>query len=144
MISLNHFKTPLTISLHNPISKLLHFQHLKPPKPSPFLPSNLPNLRTPPIHHKTFTPGDKVQTPLIQNPPIHYLYPDPHTHVFIDNQTFQQTQLPPHYLQYQLNFLKPNIQLQIHSYQNQTLPLQLPKTLQLTLTQTQPPIKPHT
>ncbi|WP_398573827.1 hypothetical protein [Staphylococcus epidermidis] len=49
---------------------------------------------------------------------MQYLYPHPHNHLFIHNHTFHQIQLPPHYLKHQLNYLKPNIQLQLQSYQS--------------------------
>ncbi len=45
MISVNDFKTGLTISVHNAIWKVIDFQHVK-PKGSAFVRSKLRNLRT--------------------------------------------------------------------------------------------------
>ncbi|MDT4060250.1 elongation factor P, partial [Staphylococcus aureus] len=46
MISVNDFKTGLTISVDNAIWKVIDFQHVKPGKGSAFVRSKLRNLRT--------------------------------------------------------------------------------------------------
>ena len=50
MISVNDFKTGLTISVDNGIWKVIDFQHVKPGKGSAFVRSKLRNLRTGAIH----------------------------------------------------------------------------------------------
>ena len=45
MISVNDFKTGLTISVDNAIWKVIDFQHVKPGKGSAFVRSKLRNLR---------------------------------------------------------------------------------------------------
>ena len=128
MISVNDFKTGLTISVDNGIWKVLDFQHVKPGKGSAFVRSKLRNLRTGAIQEKTFRGGEKVETALIENRRMQYLYADGDTHVFMDNQTFEQTELPADYLEYELNFLG----------------VELPKTVELTVTETEPGIKGDT
>ncbi|RAV23501.1 elongation factor P, partial [Staphylococcus warneri] len=71
-------------------------------------------------------------------------YADGDTHVFMDNQTFEQTELPADYLEYELNFLKANMEVQIQSYENETLGVELPKTVELTVTETEPGIEGDT
>ncbi len=52
MISVNDFKTGLTISVDNGIWKVIDFQHVKPGKGSAFVRSKLRNLRTGAIQEK--------------------------------------------------------------------------------------------
>lgn len=52
MISVNDFKTGLTISVDNAIWKVIDFQHVKPGKGSAFVRSKLRNLRTGAIQEK--------------------------------------------------------------------------------------------
>lgn len=54
MISVNDFKTGLTISVDNGIWKVIDFQHVKPGKGSAFVRSKLRNLRTGAIQEKNF------------------------------------------------------------------------------------------
>jgi len=66
MISVNDFKTGLTISVDNGIWKVLDFQHVKPGKGAAFVRSKLRNLRTGAIQEKTFRGGEKVETAMIE------------------------------------------------------------------------------
>ena len=57
MISVNDFKTGLTISVDNGIWKVIDFQHVKPGKGSAFVRSKLRNFRR--YSRKTFRAGEK-------------------------------------------------------------------------------------
>ena len=74
MISVNDFKTGLTISVDNGIWKVIDFQHVKPGKGSAFVRSKLRNLRTGAIQEKTFRVGEKVEQAMIENRRMQYLY----------------------------------------------------------------------
>ena len=74
MISVNDFKTGLTISVDNGIWKVIDFQHVKPGKGSAFVRSKLRNLRTGAIQEKTFRAGEKVEQAMIENRRMQYLY----------------------------------------------------------------------
>ncbi|EUJ51192.1 elongation factor P [Listeria rocourtiae FSL F6-920] len=52
MISVNDFKTGLTIEVDNGIWRVLDFQHVKPGKGAAFVRSKLRNLRTGAIQEK--------------------------------------------------------------------------------------------
>lgn len=106
MISVNDFKTGLTISVDNGIWKVIEFQHVKPGKGSAFVRSKLRNLRTGAIQEKTFRAGEKVEPAMIENRRMQYLYADGDNHVFMDNESFEQTELTTSYLEHELNSLK--------------------------------------
>ena len=60
MISVNDFKTGLTISVDNGIWKVIDFQHVKPGKGSAFVRSKLRNLRTGAIQRRHLELGKKL------------------------------------------------------------------------------------
>ena len=60
MISVNDFKTGLTISVDNGIWKVIDFQHVKPGKGSAFVRSKLRNLRTGAIQEKHLEQAKKL------------------------------------------------------------------------------------
>ncbi|QLK86088.1 elongation factor P [Staphylococcus sp. 17KM0847] len=144
MISVNDFKTGLTISVDNGIWKVLEFQHVKPGKGSAFVRSKLRNLRTGAIQEKTFRAGEKVEPAMIENRRMQYLYADGDNHVFMDNETFEQTELTTAYLEHELKFLKANMDVQIQTYEGETIGVELPKTVELEVTETEPGIKGDT
>ena len=144
IISVNDFKTGLTISVDNGIWKVIDFQHVKPGKGSAFVRSKLRNLRTGAIQEKTFRAGEKVEQAMIENRRMQYLYADGDNHVFMDNETFDQIELPGDYLKDELNYLKANMEVQVQSYESEVIGVELPKTVELEVTETEPGIKGDT
>ena len=61
MISVNDFRTGLTIAVDNGLWQVLDFQHVKPGKGAAFVRSKLRNLRTGSVQEKTFRAGEKVE-----------------------------------------------------------------------------------
>ena len=78
---------------------------------------------------------------MIENRRMQYLYADGDNHVFMDNETFDQTELSGDYLKDELNYLKANMEVQIQSYEGETIGVELPKTVELVVTETEPGIK---
>lgn len=115
MISVNDFKTGLTIKVDNGIWKVMDFQHVKPGKGAAFVRSKLRNLRTGAIQEKTFRAGEKVEKAQIDNRRMQYLYANGDGHVFMDNETYDQLELPGDKLEYELKFIKENMEVQIQS-----------------------------
>ncbi|GGB04969.1 elongation factor P [Macrococcus hajekii] len=144
MISVNDFKTGLTIEVDNGIWRVLEFQHVKPGKGAAFVRSKLRNLRTGAIQEKTFRAGEKVGKAQIDNRRMQYLYASGDSHVFMDTETYDQTELPEANLEHELKFLKENMEVHIQSYEGETLGVELPNTVTLEVTETEPGIKGDT
>ena len=74
MISVNDFKTGLTIEVDNGIWQVMDFQHVKPGKGAAFVRSKLLNLRNGNIQEKTFRAGEKVGRAHIENRRMQVIY----------------------------------------------------------------------
>ncbi len=144
MISVNDFKTGLTIEVDGDIWRVLDFQHVKPGKGAAFVRSKLRNLRTGAIQEKTFRAGEKVERAQIDNRPMQYLYASGDSHVFMDTETYEQVELSSKQIEYELNFLKENMEVHIIMFQGETLGVELPKTVELEVIDTEPGIKGDT
>lgn len=144
MISVNDFKTGLTIKVENGIWKVLDFQHVKPGKGAAFVRSKLRNLRTGAIQEKTFRAGEKVEKAQIDNRRMQYLYANGDSHVFMDNETYDQLELPEESLEYELKFIKENMEVHIQTYDGETIGIELTNTVTLQVTETEPGIKGDT
>lgn len=144
MISVNDFKTGLTVEVDNGIWRVLEFQHVKPGKGAAFVRSKLRNLRTGAIQEKTFRAGEKVGKAQIDNKRMQYLYADGDSHVFMDTETYEQLELPASILEHELKFLKENMDVHIQMYEAETLGVELPNTVSLKVTETEPGIKGDT
>lgn len=62
----------------------------------------------------------------------------------MDNETFDQIELPGDYLKDELNYLKANMEVQVQSYESEVIGVELPKTVELEVTETEPGIKGDT
>ncbi|KIL45957.1 MULTISPECIES: elongation factor P [Jeotgalibacillus] len=144
MISVNDFKTGLTVEVDGSIWRVIDFQHVKPGKGAAFVRSKLRNLRTGAIQEKTFRAGEKVAKAQIDNRKMQYLYANGDMHVFMDNETYDQIEIPASQIEYELKFLKENMEVQIMMYQTETLGVELPNTVELKVIATEPGIKGDT
>jgi elongation factor P len=144
MISVNDFKTGLTIELDNGIWQVVEFQHVKPGKGAAFVRSKLRNLRNGNIQEKTFRAGEKVQKALVETRRMQYLYESGGEYTFMDNETYDQIGLSEERLEYELNYLIENMEVQIVSYKGETIGIQLPNTVELEVIETDPGIRGDT
>ncbi|MCM3002435.1 elongation factor P [Priestia koreensis] len=144
MISVNDFRTGLTIEVDNGIWRVVEFQHVKPGKGAAFVRSKLRNLRTGAIQEKTFRAGEKVAKAQIENRQMQYLYANGDQHVFMDTESYEQLELPGNQIEYELKFLLANMSVHIMMFQGETLGVELPNTVELKVAETEPGIKGDT
>ena len=144
MISVNDFRTGLTIVVDGQLYRVLDFQHVKPGKGAAFVRSKLRNLRNGSVNEKTFRAGEKVEKAQIDNRKMQYLYAQGEEHVFMDLESYEQTELSSAAIEYELKFLKENMEVHIQSYQGEMLGVELPNTVTLEVTETEPGIKGDT
>lgn len=144
MISVNDFRTGLTIEVDGGIWQVIEFQHVKPGKGAAFVRSKLRNLRTGTVQEKTFRAGEKVAKARIENRRMQYLYASGDVHTFMDNETYEQIELTSAQIEYELKFLKENMEVHIMSFQGETLGVELPNTVELKVVETEPGVKGDT
>ncbi|WP_068671907.1 elongation factor P [Oceanobacillus sp. Castelsardo] len=144
MISVNEFKTGLTIKVDGDILQVIEFQHVKPGKGAAFVRSKLRNLRNGNIQEKTFRGGEKVDTAHIDNNKMQYLYASGNTHAFMNTNTYEQIEIPSEQIEYQLKFIKENMEVNVISYEGEILGVDLPNNVELEVVETEPGIKGDT
>ncbi|MFD3447777.1 elongation factor P [Microbacteriaceae bacterium 4G12] len=144
MISVNDFRTGVTIETDGGIWQVLEFQHVKPGKGAAFVRSKLRNLRTGSVQEKTFRAGEKVAKARIENNRMQYLYASGDAHVFMDNESYEQIELPSKQIERELKFLKENMEVFIMTFQGEVLGVELPNTVELKVAETEPGIKGDT
>jgi len=144
VISVNDFKTGLTVEVDGDIFTVLDFQHVKPGKGAAFVRSKLKNLRNGNTVEKTFRAGETIGRAMIENRDVQYLYASGQDHVFMDNETYDQFSLSEDQLKWELNFLKENMNVKIVSYQGEILGINLPNSVELRVVETEPGIKGNT
>lgn len=144
MISVNDFKTGLTIEVDNGLWQVIDFQHVKPGKGAAFVRSKLRNLRNGSIQERTFRAGEKVAKARIEHKKMQYLYSDGQQYVFMDSETYEQIALNEEMITRELLYLKENMEITIISHEEEILGVELPNTVVLSVAETDPGIKGDT
>ncbi|TWT26130.1 elongation factor P [Planomicrobium sp. CPCC 101110] len=144
MISVNDFKTGVTIEVDNGIWRVMEFQHVKPGKGAAFVRTKLRNLRTGSVTEKTFRAGEKVAKAQIDNRKMQYLYASGDAHAFMDTETYDQIEIPEKNIEYELKFLQENMEVQVIQFQGEVLGVELPNSVVLEVVETDPGIKGDT
>ncbi|MBM6613360.1 elongation factor P [Desemzia sp. RIT804] len=144
MISVNDFKTGLTIEVDGGLWRVIDFQHVKPGKGAAFVRSKLKNLRTGAMQEKTFRAGEKVGKAQINNRRMQYLYENSGSHVFMDTENYEQIELPGESIEAELKYLKENMEVHVIMYETETLGVELPNTVELKVVATEPGIRGDT
>ncbi|MBO1910623.1 elongation factor P, partial [Microvirga sp. 3-52] len=72
------------------------------------------------------------------------LYANGDDHVFMNNETYDQIEIPGKQIEYELKFLKENMEVHVIQYQGEILGVQLPITVELKVVETEPGIKGDT
>lgn len=145
MISTNDFKTGQTILHDGNIYSVIEFMHVKPGKGSAFVRTKLRNLRTGAVIDHTFNAGLKVGRAQIDKNKMQYLYIDGDMHVFMDNETYEQIEIPRKQIQRELKFIYEGMIVEVMFYNNtEILGVSLPDKVVLEVIETVPGIKGDT
>ncbi len=144
MISSNDFRPGTTIEYDGAIWRVIEFMHVKPGKGAAFVRTKLKNIRTGGVKETTFRAGEKVARARIDNRQMQYLYNDGSNYTFMDSETFEQMNIPADQLEYELNFLKENMNCIVVLYEGEAIGVDLPNTVELEVVETEPGIRGDT
>lgn len=84
---------------------------------------------------------DKVERAFVEPRDMQYLYLDGDAYVFMDKQNYEQMNLPADFLEGQAGFLLPNTDVQVNFHNDRPIGIQLPASVVLTVTETEPSMK---
>jgi elongation factor P len=101
----------------------------------------LKNLKTGAVTPRRFKPEDKVELAYLDKRSMQYLYQEGDGYVFMDKETYDQTTLSKEWVGEQILYLKENDDAQVTFYESKPLSLELPATVDLTVTETEPSVK---
>jgi elongation factor P len=143
-ISTADFRTGLTIETGGDLYSIVEFQHVKPGKGGAFVRTKLRNLRTGAVTDKTFRAGERMEQAMITRRPMQFLYRTGDEYVFMDTETFDQIPLSADAVGEGAQYLKPDAEISVISYGDETLGVDVPNTVDLVVTKTDPGLRGDT
>jgi elongation factor P len=99
------------------------------------------NLKTDAITMNRVRPDDKVKLAYLDTRKMQYSYREGDNYIFMDSETFDQVPLKAEFVGDQILYLKENDEVLVTMYEGKPLNFQLPGTVELAVTDTEPGIK---
>lgn len=143
-ISTADFKTGLTIEYEGKVYRIEEFQHVKPGKGGAFVRSRLKNLMTGATLDKTWRAGESMEQALVERRSVDFLYRDGDELVLMDMTDYEELRLPVNQVGDAVKFLKDNITVQLTTWKDQLLDMELPQVMEYVITQTDPGLRGDT
>ena len=143
-ITTNDLKNGITLELDNGLFQVVEFQHVKPGKGGAFVRTKLKALDSGAVVDRTFRAGEKFARVHTEVKSVQFLYDDGNEAHFMDEQTFDQFGLPHAEVAAELAYLAPSSSVQMLAVDGKPAGLQLPGSVELTVTATEPAVRGDT
>lgn len=131
VINVNEFKPGITYQENGEIFVVLESQHSKQGRGQATVKAKVKNLRTGATTIKSYTGGDKVDKAHIEKVKMSYLYNDGSNVILMDEETYEQVEIPNERVEWERNFLIEGSKLHIRKFGEEILDLELPVNVEL-------------
>jgi elongation factor P len=143
-VNTNQFKNGMHIEIDGLVWRIVDFQHVKPGKGGAFVRTKLKALESGAVVDRTVRAGEKFSRVHTEVKNVQYLYEDGSDVHFMDEGTYEQFALPRGELAEQLPYMQPSTTVQILAIDGKPSGVQLPASVELTVTETEPGTKGDT
>ena len=131
------------IELKDKLYQVIECQHIK-MKRIALLRLKLRDVRGGHITEQTFPSNEKFVRVRLDSRKVQYLYSDNDWYYFMDEETFEQFPLDKGQLGNAVNYLKEGLSLQMSSFKDEIIGMELPVTIDLKVVATDPGFKGNT
>ncbi|MGB3373758.1 MAG: elongation factor P [Microbacterium sp.] len=138
MASTADIKNGVVIKIDGQLWSVVEFQHVKPGKGGAFVRTKLKNVVTGKTVDKTYNAGTKIEIENVDRRDFTYLYTDGDSFVFMDQETYDQINVSAATVGDAANFMLENQQVQIALNNDNPLYIELPASVVLEVTYTEP------
>lgn len=140
-ISTNDLKNGITLELENGLFTVVEFQHVKPGKGGAFVRTKLRNLRNGNLLEKTFNAGIKVEQAILEKKDMQFLYKDGDDFVFMDTESYDQTNVAPAALGEAADYLIESAVAIIATHNGEIVSVEIPASVELVISETEPGVQ---
>ena len=135
----------LCIRHNDKLYQIIEFQHVKPGKGPAFVRTKMRQIESGKVIDNTFSAGHKIDPVRIENREYQYLYQETDNYVFMNNETFEQVNIPLKMVE-KPGFLQEGMTVNIlfHAEEETPLVVDLPMYIISEVTYTEPGVKGDT
>ena len=121
--------------------RVVEFRHHTPGNLRAMIQTKLRSIRTGSSFEHRFRSADTIERASLEQHEMEYLYSDGSHHHFMNTETFEQIALSDDELGDAAQWLTPGLKIQVEFYEGTPIGIDLPPSLELTVTQTEPSLK---
>jgi len=144
MISSNDFRPGVSIELDGAVWRVVEFLHVKPGKGSAFVRTKLKNVQSGSVVERTFRAGETVPQANLDKRVMQHTYKEGDQFVFMDMETYEESRLDASQIGDRVKYLKEGMDVNVVRWGEQVLEVELPNSVTLEVTQTDPGVKGDT
>jgi elongation factor P len=137
----NDLKNGMTLDIEGQLWNVVEFQHVKPGKGPAFVRTKLKSVITGKVVDKTFNAGVKIDVAILEKREMNFLYKDGEDFVFMDNKTFDQTNISAVVVGDAVNYMLENTEAIVAVHEGNPLYIELAASVPLKVTYTEPGIQ---
>jgi len=140
----NEIKPGMIIEHKNDLWSVLRAQHVKPGKGGAFNQVELKSIKKETKLNERFRSSDNIERAVLDEKKFNFLYEDENNCHFMDQTNFEQIAINKSLLGEKNKLLKEYMEVNVHIYEDQALSVDLPSSVELTITNTDATIKGQT
>jgi len=144
MIGTGELRKGVTIELDGVLYTVLNYEHIKMGRGSAQVRLKLKDVRAGHTIERTFQAGEKFPRARLERHSMQFMYADGEFFHFMNNETYDQMQLSPDQVGEASDYLIENGNVDLLTYQNEPIGVELPTSVVLTVTRTDPGFKGDT
>ena len=141
MLQATQLRPGMVIKFNNELFSVFSVNHRTPGNLRGFVQAKMRNLRSGAMIEHRFSSEDRVEKAQLDEQEMEYLYDDGEYYYFMNTASYEQIHLTKDLLGEAIQYLAPNLKVNVEFYEGRPLSVELPATVDLRVLETEPALK---
>lgn len=141
MITATQLRPGMVIVFNKELHTVFTMAHRTPGNLRGFVQVKMRNLKSGSMFEHRFSSEDKVERAVLEDHEMEYMYDDGDYYYFMDIETFEQMHFTKDILGDAVNYLIPQLKLNVEFYEGKAIGIELPSSISMKILETEPGLK---
>jgi len=144
MIDAGQLRKGIAIQLDGRLFQVVEYTHIKIGRGSAQVKLRLRDVRSGGVVERAFQATERFEPAFLERRQVQFLYSDEDVYHFMDDETYEQTELPAEKLGDAVKYLTDGLSLEMLVHDADIVSVELPVAVELTVTETEPGFRGNT
>ena len=141
MIAATQLRPGMVIKFNNDLYSIFKMTHRTPGNLRGFVQVKMRNLRSGTMSEHRFSSEDRVERAALDEQEMEFLYDDGDSYYFMNTENYEQLHLSKEILGDAVDYLIPQMKVNVEFYEGKPISVELPPTVNLTVVESEPGLK---